>query len=106
MADGCRHFIAPTLGPPPARGIERIGRCRALSCGLQRSMVAHPPDAEATLVQRLRRSRLRAREAAVAEVVALLRGLGAHSTPGGPLSEVGGVAWVALPASNLLAASQ
>jgi SAM-dependent methyltransferase len=69
-------------------------------------MVARPPDADATLVLRLRRSRLRAREAAVAEVVALLRDLGARPGRGGPLSEVAGVAWVALPASSLEAASQ
>jgi hypothetical protein len=69
-------------------------------------MVARVPDAEATFVLRLRRSRLRAREAAVAEVVAMLRDLGAHSTAGGPLSEVGGVAWVALPAGNLAEATR
>jgi len=69
-------------------------------------MVARQHDAEATLVLRLRRSRHRAREAAVAEVVALLRDLGAHPAPGGPLSEVAGVAWVALPAGNLRAAGQ
>ncbi len=51
---------------------------------------------EAMLVLRLRRSRNKAREAAAAEVVALLRDLGGHAVRGGPLSDLPGVAWVAL----------
>ena len=48
----------------------------------------------AVLVLHLRRSRLKSREAAVAEVVACIRDLDAHSLPGGPLSETSGIAWV------------
>lgn len=69
-------------------------------------MVASSPDAETTLVLRLRPSRVRARDAAVAEVVALLRDLGAHPASGGPLSEVRGVTWVAVPTANLEAAGR
>jgi hypothetical protein len=54
----------------------------------------------ATLVLHLRPSRKKAREAACAELVALLRGLDAREAKGGPLSEVSGVAWVDLPATN------
>src|SRR5687768_1817269 len=59
-------------------------------------MATAPVKSEATLVLRLRRSRSRARDAAAAEVVALLRDLGGHVVQGGPLSEVSGVAWVGL----------
>lgn len=54
---------------------------------------------QATLVLRLRRARRKAREAAVAEVVALLRDFGGRPLPGGPLSEVSGVAWVGVSES-------
>lgn len=54
----------------------------------------------ATLVLHLRSSRRKAREAACAELVALLRDLGAREARGGPLSEESGVAWVEVPASN------
>lgn len=60
-------------------------------------------SSDATLVLRLRPSRRKAREAAVAEVLALLRGLDARASSG-PLSEVSGVAWVALPEANLKSA--
>jgi methyltransferase family protein len=53
------------------------------------------------LVLRIRASRRRAREAAVAEVLALLRGLDADAASGGPLSEISGVAWVTVPDENL-----
>ncbi len=55
-----------------------------------------PDRTEATLVLHLRRSRRKARDAAVAEVAALLSDRGGHALPGGPLSEVSGVAWVGL----------
>jgi len=57
-----------------------------------------------SLVLRLRRSRRKAREAAVAEVVAVLRGLDARAASGGPLSDVPGVAWVTLPEENVTSA--
>jgi SAM-dependent methyltransferase len=53
------------------------------------------------LVIHLRPSRVKAREAAVAEVVAILRDLGGRPVPGGPLSEVRGVAWAAVPTANV-----
>ena len=54
---------------------------------------------QATLVLRLRRARRKARDAAVAEVVALLRHFGGCALRGGPLSEVSGVAWVGVSES-------
>ena len=54
-----------------------------------------------TLVLRLRAARRKAREAALAEMLAVLRGLGAHRSAGGPLSDQPGVAWVSLPEPNL-----
>jgi SAM-dependent methyltransferase len=48
------------------------------------------------LVLHLRRSRRRARDAAVAEVAALFGDRGGRALRGGPLSEVSGVAWVGL----------
>ena len=54
-----------------------------------------------TLVVRLRAARRKAREAALAEVLAVLRGLDAHRSPGGPLSDQPGVAWVGVPEPNL-----
>src|SRR5262245_24340022 len=54
---------------------------------------------ETALVLHLRPSRRRARAAAVAEVVTLLEDLGGRPLPGGPLSEVPGVAWVAVGAA-------
>src|SRR5260370_192047 len=59
-------------------------------------MDASNVKSEATLVLRLRRSRNKARDAAAAEVVALLRDRGAHALRGGPLSDVSGVTWVAV----------
>lgn len=50
-----------------------------------------------TLVLRLWPGRARARQAALAEAVAMLRDPGATALPGGPLSEQPGVAWVGLP---------
>jgi SAM-dependent methyltransferase len=58
-------------------------------------------ESERTLVLRLRASRSKAREVAVAEVVAILRGLGARAASGGPMSEIPAVAWVTVPAANL-----
>ena len=57
------------------------------------------------LVLRLRPSRRKAREAAVAEVLAVLRGLDARAAPGGPLSDIPGVAWVTLPEENVRSAA-
>ncbi len=54
-----------------------------------------------TLVLRLRAARRKAREAALAEMLAVLRGLDAHRGAGGPLSDQPGVAWVSLPEPNL-----
>jgi hypothetical protein len=51
---------------------------------------------ETALVLHLRPSRRRARAAAVAEVATLLEDLGGRPLAGGPLSEVSGVAWVAV----------
>ena len=52
---------------------------------------------QATLVLQLRPSRLKARSVAVAEVLALLRDLGAVCASGGPLSETRGRAWLSMP---------
>lgn len=49
----------------------------------------------------LRPSRRKAREAALAEVLAVWRGLGAYAAPGGPLSQLPGVAWVVVPDHSL-----
>lgn len=49
------------------------------------------------LICRIRDARRRAREAAIAEVLCLLRDLGADPARGGPLGEQPGVFWVALP---------
>jgi hypothetical protein len=61
--------------------------------------------AERTLVLHLRRSRRKARAAAVTEVIAVLRGLGlgldARAAGAGPLSDVAGVAWVTLSDNHL-----
>jgi hypothetical protein len=51
---------------------------------------------ERALVLHLRPSRRKAREAAMAEVATVLEDLGGRPLPGGPLSEVAGVAWVAV----------
>jgi methyltransferase family protein len=53
------------------------------------------------LILRLRPARRKAREVAVAEVLAVLRGLDARAATGGPLADVFGVAWVTLPEENL-----
>jgi hypothetical protein len=58
-----------------------------------------PPEPD-VLVLHLRPARLKAREVAVAEVVALLRDLGACPARAGPLSEARGVAWVTVPAEH------
>ncbi len=50
---------------------------------------------------RLRAARRKAREAAFAEMLAVLRGLDARRGAGGPLSDEPGVAWVSLPEPNL-----
>jgi SAM-dependent methyltransferase len=63
---------------------------------------AEPDD---LLVLHLRSARLRAREAAVAEVVALLRDMGARPSVGGPLAETRGVAWVSVPAEHAATAA-
>lgn len=60
----------------------------------------------ATLVLHLRASRRRARQAAVAEVVALLRDGGAHSAHGGPLAEHRGIAWVSIDESAVTEVSE
>jgi hypothetical protein len=68
--------------------------------------VAGPcPDVEATLVLHLRAARGRARAAAVAEALALLHDLEPLAPAGGPLSERGGVAWVAVPERHLAVAT-
>jgi SAM-dependent methyltransferase len=56
---------------------------------------------EALLICRLRAARKKARVAAVAEALALLRDVEATPPAGGPLSEQGGLFWIALPVSNL-----
>ncbi len=50
---------------------------------------------------RLRAARRKARAAAIAELLAVLRGLDAYRAAGGPLSQQSGVAWVNLPDRNL-----
>jgi hypothetical protein len=59
------------------------------------------PEAETIVILHLRPSRVKARELAVAEVVALLRDLGAHPAPGGPLSGMRGVAWITVRTTNV-----
>jgi hypothetical protein len=49
----------------------------------------------------LQASRRRARDAAVAEALSLLRDLDAEAAAGGPLSEQGGVFWLTVPAARL-----
>lgn len=51
-------------------------------------------------VLHLRAARLKAKEVAVAEVIALLRDLEASPAGGGPLAETRGVAWVSVPAEH------
>jgi len=58
-------------------------------------------EIQATLVLRLRKARRKAREAAVAELVALLRDFKGCPLRGGPLSEVSGVAWVGVNESAI-----
>src|SRR5262245_3703732 len=59
---------------------------------------------ERLLVLRLRKSRQKAREAAVGEVLGVLRGLRARRASGGPASETAGVAWVSIDSRDLGAA--
>jgi 16S rRNA G966 N2-methylase RsmD len=56
---------------------------------------------EALLICYLRLARRKARVAAVAEALCLLDDLHAHAPIGGPLSEQGGVFWIALPGDAL-----
>ena len=56
---------------------------------------------EALLIFYLRPARQRARATATAEALCLLRDLSATAPAGGPLSEQGGLFWVALPAHAL-----
>jgi hypothetical protein len=65
------------------------------------STTGRSPIQNRTLVLRLRPSRRKARELAVAEVVALLREFEASAAPGGPLSELGGVCWVTVQENYL-----
>lgn len=55
----------------------------------------------AVLIFHLRRARNKARDAATAEVVSLLADLQPRLLPGGPLSEQGGLFWIACPMSLL-----
>jgi hypothetical protein len=57
--------------------------------------------AAAMLVLHLRASRRRARAAATAEALGLLEDLEPGAPPGGPLSELGGTAWVTVPRHHL-----
>src|SRR5437879_6248989 len=63
-------------------------------------------DVESILVLRLRRPRIKSKDVAGAEVAALLRDLGGRPAHGGPLSEVGGVAWVSVPTRSVELALQ
>ncbi len=54
-------------------------------------------DATAVLIFHLWNARRKARRVAQAEAVNLLRGLDPQVLPGGPLSERGGVFWIAIP---------
>jgi hypothetical protein len=63
--------------------------------------VALGPAELSLLVVELLPGRARASAAAVAEALALLADLGARPSPGGPLSEQGGVAWLELPSARL-----
>ena len=65
------------------------------------STTGRSPIENRTLVLRLRPSRRKARELAVAEVVSLLREFEASAAPGGPLSELGGVCWVTVQENYL-----
>jgi SAM-dependent methyltransferase len=82
--------------PPPGAALERpaMGRAPEMT-----------PAEPGLLVLHLRPARLKAREVAVAEVVALLRDLGARPAPGGPLAEARGVAWASVPAEHMTAAA-
>jgi SAM-dependent methyltransferase len=61
-------------------------------------------ESDRTLVLQLRTSRGKARDAAVAEVLALLRGLNAFASSGGPLAESPRIAWITIPDANLASA--
>jgi len=63
-----------------------------------------PTGEEAIFILYVRPGRRKAKKVAAAEVIALLRDLGATSSKGGPLSEVRGVAWVGLPIENVTTA--
>lgn len=58
-------------------------------------------EKQAILVLQLRKSRRKAREAAVAELVALLRGYKGCPLYGGPLSEEPRIAWVGVNESAI-----
>jgi SAM-dependent methyltransferase len=58
----------------------------------------------AVLIFTLRPSRCKARTAATAEALSLLRDLNAEALPGGPLSERGGLFWIDLPVESLASA--
>jgi SAM-dependent methyltransferase len=56
---------------------------------------------ERLLILHLRPARRRAREAAIAEAAALLRGLHPRAETGGPLSEQGGIVWIAIDSGSV-----
>lgn len=56
---------------------------------------------EATLVIRLRPSRLKAKAVAAAEILAVLRDLGAVCSLAGPLAEIRGITWVSIPEDSV-----
>lgn len=57
-----------------------------------------------TLVAHVRPSRQKARRTAVAEILALLRDLGATASASGPLAQVRGIIWVTIPEENVATA--
>ena len=67
-------------------------------------MLKFQDDNEATLIIHLRPSRQKAREVAIAEILAVVRDLGGVRARGGPLSEIRGITWVGLPESNTVRA--
>ncbi len=58
------------------------------------------------LIVYLPAARKKARDAAVAEVLTLLHDLGPAASPGGPLSEQGGIVWITLPDENIEKATE
>jgi hypothetical protein len=66
------------------------------------SRIRELPSDSTVLIFYVRSARVKALDVATMEALCLLQGLGAAAMTGGPLAEVGGVFWVALPRVSLL----